>query len=168
MNNVSIFQNYLSGIDGRNYRVAILRCDFNAENPRALLDQTVSKYVDSELYNEFIEINLDNPYYRVIICGINELKYLNFKSLQDVEFYEQKLEGLNHQDFGKIAIFRGGLNSATPIVFMNSVVREYVGQQGYNEFVEIHLDNPWVRIVITELNLINFKQYNNEKIYGSI
>lgn len=166
MNKIEICQFELHHPYGRKDRIAILRCGIYVENPKAIMDVAVCKYVVNEPYNEFIEIHLDNPWIRVIIRGINELYYQPFKPsvFNNVEMFEHDL--INTK--GTVTIFRGGLDSEKPIAYMNAVVIEYVGQRGYNEFVEIHLDNPWVRVVITEINSLEYEPFKNQTINGSI
>lgn len=74
---------------------------------------------------------------------------------QDVRIYEQDLD-----NGAKLAIFVGGLDSSDPINYMNEVVADYVKRDEYNEFIEEHLDNPWVRVVIKGINNIRFKRYH--------
>lgn len=59
-------------------KVAILRGGLNTDNPTEIMDNAVSKYVDRALHNQFIEIHLDNPWVRVVVSGINDLKYDDF------------------------------------------------------------------------------------------
>lgn len=166
MNKIEICQFELYHPNGRKDRIAILRCGINVENPKAIMDDVVFKYVANEPYNEFIEIHLDNPWIRIIIQGINELYYKSFKPsiFKNVEMFQQDLIKTR----SSVAIFRGGLDSEKPIAYMNDVVSEYVGQKGYNEFVEIHLDNPWVRVVFTDINSLEYEPFKNQKINGSI
>lgn len=49
-------------------------------NPTEIMDNAVSKYVDRVLHNQFIEIHLDNPWVRVVVSGINELNFVDFKN----------------------------------------------------------------------------------------
>lgn len=72
-----VFQISLDKNDPKNdkKRMVILRGGINQENPKKFMDDVVSKYVEGELYNEFIEVFLDNPWVRVLIFGINELNY---------------------------------------------------------------------------------------------
>ena len=67
-------------LDDGNGTITILLGGMNEPNPKAYMDGTVSKYVTGELYNEFIEIFLDNPYVRVIISGINEIKFVKYNN----------------------------------------------------------------------------------------
>lgn len=58
--------------------VTFLRGGFNSENPKAYMDLAVSDFLEKKgnpMYNEFIEIFLDNPYLRVIVTGINDMPF---------------------------------------------------------------------------------------------
>lgn len=77
----------------------------------------------------------------------------------DVEIKEYVLEGNV-----KIAILIGGLNSNNPKQYMDDAVSEYVERCGYNEFIEEHLDNPWVRVIIRDFNSIKFEKFNDQRL----
>ncbi|MBL0202352.1 MAG: hypothetical protein IPP81_20005 [Chitinophagaceae bacterium] len=83
--------------------------------------------------------------------------------MEDVEIFEQLFRNDN-QVVGKVAIIRGGLNTDNPTGLLNLAVSQYVENTGYNEFVEIFLDNPWVRVVMSGINEINFKKFENQKL----
>ncbi len=81
--------------------------------------------------------------------------------MDKIEIFEQELmkEGTK---VGKVAILRGGLNTDNPNPIMNAAVSKYVGNTGYNEFVEIYLDNPWVRVVVSGINELEYKPFENQ------
>lgn len=55
-----------------------------------------------------------------------------------------------------VTILIGGLTSVNPKKFMDEVVYEYVYGRMYNEYIDANLDNPWLRIIIEDINdLIN-------------
>lgn len=62
---------------------AILRCDPSCSSPKNHMKQAVAKYVGDDDYNEMIDIALDNPWYRVIVKGINNCKYTDFINTTD-------------------------------------------------------------------------------------
>lgn len=66
----------------------------------------------------------------------------------------------------KITILRGGWMKPNPKEYMDEAVRQFVGSNIYNQFVEIHLDVPQVRIIVEGINNINFIPINlfNETI----
>ncbi|MGV3598237.1 MAG: hypothetical protein ACO1PI_10245 [Bacteroidota bacterium] len=47
-------------------------------DPVKILNHAVSLYVRDESYNEFIDANMDNPWVRVIIKGINDIEQSEF------------------------------------------------------------------------------------------
>ena len=73
-------------------------------------------------------------------------------SLNVAKFYEVHNAGRN----AYITILIGGLETGTPKSFMDIVVAKYVSNRMYNEYVDANLDNPWLRIIIEDINdLIN-------------
>ena len=53
-------------------------------------------------------------------------------------------------------ILIGGLNSQDPKSFMDKQVARITQGNPYAEFIDKHLDNPYIRIVITNINTLNF------------
>jgi len=90
------------------------------------------------------------------------LKSMNSK-FNDVFICETALPGKNGQS-RKLAVFSGGFNKSNPSDYMDSVVREYVGNSPHNVFVESHLDIPWVRVVIEDINGLDFVEYDKQQI----
>lgn len=84
--------------------------------------------------------------------------------MNKVEIFEQPLTKDN-ETVGKVTILRGGLNTDNPTAIMNDAVSKYVGSTGYNEFVEIYLDNPWIRVIISGINELDYKTFDNQKVY---
>lgn len=84
--------------------------------------------------------------------------------MNDVQIYEQELFNHDNDNVGKLAILRGGLKSDNPTALMNSAVSEYVESKDYNEFVEIHLDNPWVRVIVSGINELDYEQFSSQKL----
>ncbi len=170
MCNVSISQFQLRHPDGHIDKLAIITCDSCVTNPKTILDNIVSNYVDHELYNEFIDINTDNPWMRVIVRGINELNYNSniIPSYGDVQVCEYVLSNTLSPNSGQLSILRGGLHSETPIAYMNSAVTAYTNRRLHNQFIEIFKDNPWVRLIIFDINNLRYEPYINQKIYDTI
>lgn len=55
-----------------------------------------------------------------------------------------------------LTFLMGGLEKENPKAFMDNVVSEYVQRRLFNEYIDSHLDNPWFRIIIEDVNdLIN-------------
>lgn len=74
---------------------------------------------------------------------------------EDVEIYEIDLK----PGEGKMAVLRGGFSSTNPKAYMDAVVSDYVQHNLYNEFIEEHLDTPWVRVIISGINTLDYKHY---------
>lgn len=62
-----------------------------------------------------------------------------------------------------ITILRGGLNR--PKSYMDNVVCEYVGHAIHNQFIEIFMDNPYVRVIITGINDLNYDVFDTDKYH---
>jgi hypothetical protein len=80
-----------------------------------------------------------------------------------VEIFEQELRN-GDKVVGKVAILRGGLNTDNPTAIMNEAVSSYVEHQSYNEFVEVFLDNPWVRVIVSGINELDYKEFNSQRL----
>lgn len=48
------------------------------KDPKKILDYAVSIYVQNDGYHELIDANLDNPWMRVLLSDINNMKQENF------------------------------------------------------------------------------------------
>ena len=76
--------------DGRPYEIiktsdnniVVVKGGFESESPKEYMDLVVSCIVHGRSYNEFIESNLKNPYYRIIVFNINELPKRKFTPCQ--------------------------------------------------------------------------------------
>lgn len=58
----------------------------------------------------------------------------------------------------KVSILRGGINK--PKSYMDRVVSEYVGHALHNQFIEVFLDNPYVRVVIQGINEFDYETFD--------
>ena len=83
--------------------------------------------------------------------------------MKNAEIFEQELKN-GDKIVGKVAILRGGLNTDNPTGILNAAVSQYVERTGYNEFVEIYLDNPWVRVIVSGINELDFKPLIDQKL----
>lgn len=81
----------------------------------------------------------------------------------NVEIFEQFIQNPNGSP-GKIAVFRISPNIEKPKPLMDQAVSEYVGFNPYNEFIEIFLDNPWVRVIVSDIDSLNFVPFKDQKI----
>ena len=49
-----------------------------------------------------------------------------------------------------------------PVKNLNEAVHLYVNHQGYNEFIDSNMDNPWVRVIIKGINDMEPVEFNPE------
>jgi hypothetical protein len=63
--------------DKRKGKIAVLMYQGNGD-PKKILDHAVRIYVQNDGYHELIDANLDNPWMRVIISDINNMKQVDF------------------------------------------------------------------------------------------
>jgi hypothetical protein len=89
------------------------------------------------------------------------------EKIKGVQIFEQIVENKKGQK-GKIAFLVGGLNTPNPKAHMDEAVRQYVGSNGHNQFIEIHLDNPWTRVVTSGLNDFDFDPFADQKIKSGL
>lgn len=83
----------------------------------------------------------------------------------DVEIFEQDIETEKGQRY-KIAVLRGGFTQEYPKEYMDGVVSEYTSHYLHNQFVESHLDMPWVRVVLTGINELDYVPFENHHLDG--
>lgn len=77
--------------------------------------------------------------------------------MDEVQIFEQPFI-VDGRTVGKMAILVGGLNRPNPKEYMDAAVHQYVGSIGHNQYIEIHLDNPWTRIITTGINELPLRQ----------
>lgn len=81
---------------------------------------------------------------------------LDPKQYPDVDMFQQKID----KGRGTLSILRGGWNHPNPKTYMDEVVSQYVEGKLYNEFIEVHLDIPQVRVIIEGINELDYKDIN--------
>ncbi len=60
---------------------------------------------------------------------------------------------------GKVGIFIYS-GHGDPVKHLNYAVSQYVRHEGYNEFIDANMDNPWVRVIIAGLSNIDPSKFN--------
>jgi hypothetical protein len=58
---------------------------------------------------------------------------------------------LSQKKKGKIAVFMYS-GEADPKKVLDLAVSEYVEGTGYHELIDAHLDNPWMRVILSDIN----------------
>lgn len=73
--------------------------------------------------------------------------------MDDISIFTQDLNG-----GGTLYILIGGLNSNNPVEFMDKQVSQIVKGMPYSEFVDKHMDNPYIRVIIMDINKLTFDE----------
>lgn len=81
MEDIKIEESLIDLTNGRKGKIAVFFYTGEGDPVKAL-DHAISVYVGNERYTELIDINMDNPRFRVIMSGVNELKQENFDPLR--------------------------------------------------------------------------------------
>ena len=81
--------------------------------------------------------------------------------MEDVKIFDQDLKNPDGNIVGKLAILVGGLRAEDPKSFMDRAVLNYVGSKLHNQYIEIHLDNPWTRVLTSGINKLELRELND-------
>ncbi len=89
--------------------------------------------------------------------NIDEYDVLNHELKQRYQLAVAKTHPIkNGNKVAFVTILVGGLNLSNPKSYMDNVVHEFVQGRMYNEYIDANLDNPWLRIIIEDINdLVN-------------
>jgi hypothetical protein len=82
------------------------------------------------------------------------------EEIKFVRIYEQILG----PDKAKMAIFVANSNTPNPTLLLERAVSKYVGTKSFNQFRDVHSDNPWVRIVITGINNLDYDAFTTQRL----
>lgn len=52
------------------------------------------------------------------------------------------------------------IGQGDPVSNLRDVVRDYTKGRNYNEFIDSHLDNPWIRVIIIGINDLPQERYS--------
>lgn len=79
--------------------------------------------------------------------------------MKGVSIFMQEVKDSTGKLVGKISILRGEPNLTEPRNIMDNAVDEYIGNNPYNQFLEIFQDNhlPLVRVIIEGLEYFDYK-----------
>ena len=53
--------------------------------------------------------------------------------------------------------------AANPKSVLDSAVNKYVEHNGYHELIDANLDNPWMRVILKDINNIHQEQFDPAK-----
>jgi hypothetical protein len=54
------------------------------------------------------------------------------------------------------------VGSGDPVKPLNEAVHLYVRNEGYNEFIDANMDNPWIRVIIKGINDMEQVEFDPE------
>jgi hypothetical protein len=82
------------------------------------------------------------------------------KTIEDLTINESVYD-LSNGKKGKIAvlIYNG---AGDPTKVLDYAVHQYVKDHGYHELVDANLDNPWMRVILSDINNMSQHQFNLE------
>jgi hypothetical protein len=63
---------------------------------------------------------------------------------------------------GKLAVFMFQ-GEDDPVAKLDGAVSAYVGNDGYNQYVDINMDNPWTRIIISDIDNMEQVEFDPSK-----
>lgn len=119
-------------------------------------------YKDNILLERFVS---NSGLFEYTLSGFPIFKNIE-EIMRNIEICERLIEGKEKQKV-KIAI----LQTTLPLTdinavnsMMNTAVSEYVQREGHNTFVEEHKDTPNIRIVIKNINDLDFKPYEDQHL----
>ena len=135
--------------------VAIFRATKQGEK----LDAYISRFVGHELHNVFVDRGLNNPNIRVVIKGINDLAQHPIAPI--IDHPEVSLHGSQFKKGAmNVVILWGGMGMPHPTRVMDDIVNDYFSR--YDHYVESHLDNPYLRVLVQIANTAHWVEYDNQ------
>jgi hypothetical protein len=82
--------------------------------------------------------------------------------MKDARIFEQiLLKDSDGKTISKFAILQGGLNSDNPTQFINEITCKYWGDALANQFIDIKLNNPWTRVIISGIDKLLLENFDS-------
>jgi hypothetical protein len=81
--------------------------------------------------------------------------------MAEIKIQESSID-LTYGRKGQVAvlIYAG---ESDPVAKLDKAVSEYVGYVGHNQFIDINMDNPWVRVIISGVNAMDQEDFDPVK-----
>ncbi len=76
----------------------------------------------------------------------------------NVKIQESTIDLQNGQK-GRVAVLTN-VGEENPTAKLDWAVAEYVGNAGYNQFVDVHADNPYMRVIISGINEMSQEDFD--------
>jgi len=86
---------------------------------------------------------------------------MKMNELDNIKICQSEYE-LQSGGIGKIAVLMY-IGSANPKAVLDEAVRVYVGGKHYHQFIDAHLDNPWTRVILSDINEMRQKDFNKDE-----
>ena len=126
-------------------------------NPQPAVDQAVLAFVDNrQEYNDYVEEWLDDPWLRLVICGISSLNYEYGNRFNGIATFDEDLPNGGH-----ICILFAHPKIKNPKPILDNAVMQLTNGCSYNAFVDTH-NYPYVRIVIWGLNNLRYDEVQDD------
>ena len=137
-----------------NNDVFILIGGLGREDPESYLRKASEFLMDGTPCSQYVEEYLDNPWTRVLITSKDGF---SVEEREGYVVYSQELPGRPVlSEACRISILVGGLGRVNPNSYMNAMVDYFIGTTGHNTYIDSSLKNPWVRVVITGINELDY------------
>lgn len=81
----------------------------------------------------------------------------------EIKFVRVSIQSLGGGD-AKLAVFVASSHIENPTILLDKAVSKYVGTHGFNQFKDVNSSNPWVRIVITGINNLEFDAFTTQRL----
>lgn len=127
--------------------------------PQYNVQLSVNQYVGNHEYYDFVEEWLDNPWVRVVLFGLEHLDPY-FENFWGVRKYEVTLIDGNIYRGAKLIILWADSAIENPKPIIENALINAVHGASYNAFILSSLNFPWMKVVITGINNLNFGEYN--------
>ena len=83
------------------------------------------------------------------------------KKIPGLKINEAEYE-LPNKSVGKIAVLMYHGNG-DPKKVLDYAVSVYVQNEGYHELIDAHLDNPWTRVLLSDINSMKQEDFDEDK-----
>ena len=131
--------------------------------PQYNVQISVNQYVGNHGYYDFVEEWLDNPWVRVVLFGLEHLEPY-FENFWGVRKYEVTLIGGDIYRGAKLIILWADSAIENPKPIIENALINAVHGASYNAFIISSLDFPWMKIVITGIDNLDFDDYNGQVV----
>jgi hypothetical protein len=89
------------------------------------------------------------------------------QNLNNMEISESIVNGITMDDevqMVKISIIKGGYLEENPRKYVDKMVSKYVDESPHNSFILSSMDYPFCRIIIDNINNLQYEPFENQKL----